>query len=215
MCAPAVMSNVRVARRHGARVEFITPRAFRKLSGAAEPTGVAAVVSRRLVRLDRPAPGEIGLWLALGHIRSAGNLGTMLRTAAAAGVRGVMLLDDRSDPFDPVAVRASMGAVLSVRLTRVRLGHLAAWKRRVRALVVGTSSQATREYGRLPAGRSLVVMMGCEREGLSSAERRVCDLSVRIPMAPSVSSLNVAVAAGIVLFAARDRTARGRAVRSR
>ena len=90
-----------------------------------------------------------------------------------------------------------------VPLVRTTPAGLAAWSRRARALVVGTSAQARREHDRLPTGRSLVVMMGCERNGMSQAQRRVCDLTVRIPMAPGTSSLNVAVASGVLLFAAR------------
>lgn len=93
--------------------------------------------------------------------------------------------------------------VCDVPLARMGLPHLDAWKRRVGAVVVGSSAKAQRPYDRMPRGRPLVLMLGCERRGMTRAQRRVCDLSVTIPMVPGVSSLNVAVAAGVMLFAAR------------
>jgi len=186
----------------------IDARAFRRLSCAGEPTGVAAIVRQRWRSLERPPPNGSSLWIAFGAMRSAGNLGTTLRTAAAAGARGALFLDDAADPFDPVAVRASMGAVLSLPLVRVTPAHLDAWRRRTGALVVGTSAHGRRDVAHFPRHRATVVVLGCERKGMSRAQRRVCDVTVRIPMAPGTSSLNVAVAAGILLFAARGGSGR-------
>ncbi len=195
--------------RRGIHVREVTDVEFRELSVAVEPSGVAAIVRQRWTTPARPGRREAPLWLALGHVRSPGNLGTILRTAAAADVAGVLLLDRATDPFDPVAVRASMGAVMAVRLVRMTPSHLAAWSRRVRATVIGTSATARRDYRDLPCSRPRVVMLGCERRGMSPEQRRVCDLSVAIPMAAGTSSLNVAVAAGVLLFAAAGAHRRG------
>jgi TrmH family RNA methyltransferase len=143
------------------------------------------------------------VWLALGGIRSAGNLGTILRTALSAGATGALLLDPTTDPFDPVTVRASMGAVLALPLARMTAAHLAAWKRRTGVLVVGSSPDAPRDFRAVPRRRPTVLVLGCERQGMSRSQRRICDLTVSIPMAPGCDSLNVGVAAGILLFAVR------------
>jgi TrmH family RNA methyltransferase len=143
------------------------------------------------------------VWLAFGRIRSAGNLGTMLRTALAAGAVGALFLDPETDPYDATAVRASMGAVLALPLARMTTSHLGAWKRRTGSLVVGSSADASRDFRDVPRRRPTVVILGCERSGMSQAQRRVCDITVSIPMAPGSDSLNVGVAAGILLFAVR------------
>jgi TrmH family RNA methyltransferase len=181
---------------------------FASVSAAQAPTGVALVVRQRWSAPGRPVGADAPLWLALGAVRSPGNLGTILRTARAAGAAGVLFLDPSTDPFHPTTVRASMGAVLALPLVRMTAGHLAAWKRRTGTLVVGTSSQAPRDFRDLPRPRPTVVMLGCERRGMSRAQRRACDVTVSIPMAPGCDSLNVAVAAGIVLFAVRGRSSR-------
>lgn len=187
-------------RRSGALIHEVSRAEFEAVSTANEPSGVAAIVSQRWGPPSRPQRRETPLWLAVGHVRSPGNLGTLLRTASAAGAAGALLLDRATDPHHPVAVRASMGAVLDLSLSRMTPDHLRAWKRRTGAVVVGTSANAHRDFRDLPRRRPLVVVMGCERRGMSAAERRACDFTVTIPMAPGTSSLNVGVAAGVLLF---------------
>jgi TrmH family RNA methyltransferase len=189
-------------------IRVATPDEYSSVSGAQTPSGVALVVRQRWSSPARPGGHETPLWLALGAVRSPGNLGTILRTARAAGASGALFLDPTTDPFHPVTVRASMGAILALPLMRMTSGHFAAWKRRTGTLVVGTSAQAPRDFRDLPRCRPTVVMLGCERRGMSRAQRRACDLTVSIPMAHGCDSLNVAVAAGIVLFAAQGRPSR-------
>jgi len=133
------------------------------------PAGVASIVRQRWRPPRRPGEREAPVWLAVGLVRSPGDLGTILRTA----------------------------------LARMTPAHLAAWKRRTGTLVVGTSSTARRDFRDEPRRRPTVVVLGCERRGMSRAQRRACDFTVSIPMAAGVDSLNVGVAAGIVLFAVR------------
>ncbi len=211
--APAREAARRLAR--AVEVEEVSAAAFRAFSRADEPSGIAAVVALRRSTLPRPARGATPLWLAFGGLRTPGNVGTTLRTALAAGAAGALFLDARVDPWDPACVRASMGAVLRLPLVRATPQHLAAWARRVGAVVVGTSAHAARTPDALPRRRPTVVLVGCERRGLSRAERRICDVAVRIPMAAGVPSLNVAVAAGVLLFAARDALADSRCARTR
>lgn len=191
--------------RRGVPTREVTAAEFASVSAAGTPSGVAAIVRQRWTTPRRPGRGETPVWLALGEVRSPGNLGTTLRTALAAGVAGAIVLHPNTDPHDPGAVRASMGAVLALPLVRMTAAHLAAWKHRTGALVVGTSPDARRDFRSVPRGRATVVMLGCERRGMSQAQRRVCDLTVSIPMAPGSDSLNLGVAAGIVLYAVRHR----------
>ena len=194
--------------RRGVPICGATRDEYASVSAAQSPTGVALIVRQRWSAPGRPDGREVPLWLALGTVRSPGNLGTILRTARAAGAAGALFLDPATDPFHPTTVRASMGAILALPLMRITAGHLAAWKRRTRTLVVGTSADAPHDFRDLPRCRPTVVMLGCERRGMSRAQRRACDLTVSIPMAPGCDSLNVAVAAGIMLFAVRGGTSR-------
>ncbi|MEN8149943.1 MAG: RNA methyltransferase [Planctomycetota bacterium] len=181
----------------------VAEREFRHLSRRAAPDGIGAILRQDAGSLPRPATaGEI--WIGFDMIRSPGNLGTCLRTAAAAGARGAVFLGEGCDPYDPGALRAAMGATFRLRLARAEERVFAAWRRRTRALVVGASSRARRDYRAVRPGRGpIVVMMGDERKGLTRRQRRLCDLLVRIPMARGSDSLNVGVAAGLMLYAVR------------
>ena len=87
-------------------------------------------------------PGEI--WVALDEVADPGNLGTILRTNDAVGGKGVILLDHSTDPYDPTAIRASMGALFSQVLVKASFAGFAAWKRQPSVPLVGTSGGCRR-----------------------------------------------------------------------
>ena len=104
-----------------------------------------------------------------------------------------------------------MGAIFEQRLVRTGHRHLRTWKRRTRTCVVGTASDARIDYRALSYRRPVVLMMGCEREGLSPEQRAVCDRIVRIPMVGGADSLNLAAAAAVLLYEVfNQRTPRAR-----
>jgi TrmH family RNA methyltransferase len=89
----------------------ISATEFRLLTAAEQPQGVGLVVRQRWERLARVRPGSELCWVSLESVRSPGNLGSIIRTSEAVGAAGVILVGDAIDPFDPVTVRASMGAI--------------------------------------------------------------------------------------------------------
>ncbi len=178
----------------------ITAAEFRALSGAKEPQGVGLWIEQAWTPLDGVAPGRHSLWVAFEHVRAPGNLGTILRTCEATGVDGVLFLGDATDPYDPDVVRASMGSLFGVRLARATHEEARGWFRRTGAYVVGASARAFRDYRAVDYRRPVVLMIGCERQGLSPAQEDLCDKLVRIPMAGRVDSLNVAAATAVMLY---------------
>jgi TrmH family RNA methyltransferase len=184
----------------GARLIEVSPAVFAELSQKDGPQGLAAVVRQRWtplaeVRLDTP-PG----WVALVEPADPGNLGTILRTADAVGAAGVILLGSATDPYDPAALRASMGAIFSVRLARASFGDFAAWKAASGAFLVGASDKAPRDYQSVIYPQPLVLLMGSERQGLGPDQQRLCDQMVSLPMRGRSDSLNLAVATGVLLY---------------
>lgn len=182
-----------------ARLE-VTADVFRSLSAQENPQGIGAVVHQRWTRLD-VAQAEMGLcWLALESVQYPGNLGTVLRTNEAVGGAGVILLGHATDPYDPLCVRASMGAIFSQNLVRADLDALLAWTRRSGGFVVGTSPSAATDYQAVTYPSPLVLLMGSEQHGLSTDLIAVCDHLVRIPMVGRCDSLNLAVSTSTVLY---------------
>lgn len=141
-----------------------------------------------------------GVWIALDAIQYPPNLGTILRTCDAVGARGVILLDASTDPFAPAAVKASRGAIFTQQVVRCRMEEFAQWKPESGFRVVGTLLEAKIAYTQGNYAPPVVLMMGSERYGLQEAHLAVCDELVSIPMLGRCDSLNVAVAASLVLY---------------
>ena len=158
---------------------------------------VADVLARAIER------GEPALVLALDSLEDPQNVGTLLRSAEAAGVHGVIFPTRRQAPLSPAAIKASAGATEHLLLAPVDdlLGTLA--DLHVRGLrVVGTEAGAPLTYREADLRGPLVLVVGSEGRGLASAIRRRCDVLVRIPMRGRIQSLNAAVAGSVLVFEA-------------
>ncbi len=178
----------------------VTPEVLESLGAKAVGPGIGAVVRQRWESLDHIHLADGRCWVALDTVQYPGNLGTILRTSDAAGGAGVILLGQTTDPHDPAATRASMGAIFSQRLVRTSLDQFVAWKHRHNALVVGTSPAASTDYRAVPYRPPLVLLMGSEAWGLSPEMQALCDVMVKIPMVGRSDSLNLAVATGVMLY---------------
>jgi TrmH family RNA methyltransferase len=189
----------------GQRVLHLSTDQFLSISHTPEPQGIGIVAEQSWGRMIDISPSQRDIWLVLENTRTPGNLGTMLRTNAAAGVKGVMLLGGEADPHEPGAVRASMGAIFEQCLVRTSLKALQGWLGRRRCTVVGTSSIGAIHYRRADYSGPLLLMLGSERHGLGPRALSLCNQVVRVPMSGAVDSLNLAVAAGIVLYEAVEQ----------
>jgi TrmH family RNA methyltransferase len=178
----------------------VTAEVFRSLSAKEGPQGIGGVIRQRWLPLADADPEEGLCWVALDAVQDPGNLGTVLRTSDAVGAAGVILLGQTTDPHDPGALRASMGAVFTQRLVRAGFDQLLSWKDAHGCSLVGTSDAADAEYREVSYGPRLILLMGSERQGLSREQQAQCDLVVRIPMAGKSDSLNLAVASGVMLY---------------
>jgi len=181
------------------KVLEVSAEVFGSLSHKEGPQGIAAVLKQEWVVLDEIKP-ELGLWIGLDSVADPGNLGTILRTTEAAGGLGVILLDQSTDPYDATALRASMGAIFNLKISRCSLGDFHDWKKSQDIFLVGTDGEAVCDYRQIHYPQPLIVLMGSEREGLQSKHYAMCDKVVKIPMIGRSDSLNLAVATGIVIY---------------
>lgn len=189
----------------GLPVLEVSAEVFQRLSFKEGPQGIAAVVRQRWLPLEtvRLEPGHArgsGTWVALDSIADPGNLGTVLRTHDAVGGQGVILLDQSTDPYDPSAVRASMGALFTQQLVKTTFSRFVDWKRQTGCPLVGTSDKARTDYHAYRYPAEMVLMMGSERQGLQQQHLDLCDEVVSIPMLGGSDSLNLAVATAVVLY---------------
>jgi len=162
--------------------------------------------------LDRIAIGPDLLVVVFDRPTSPGNIGTLIRSADAFGVQGVIVTGHSADVYDPKSVRASTGSLFSLPVVRVPSHRpVLDWitelrDRDVDARLVGTDENGDLDIAEYDFTAPTVVLVGNETTGLSSAWRDACDHLVRIPMAGTASSLNAATAASVVLYeSARQR----------
>jgi TrmH family RNA methyltransferase len=182
--------------RQGAQVEQATPEVMRSTSDTQTPQGILAVLARRAL----PLPVGLDFAFIADGVRDPGNLGSMLRTAAAAGVGAVFLPPGTADAFAPKVVRAGMGAhfrlpILSGAWDEIeaRLSG-AGWN--VYLAAAGEGAAYTQADFRAP----LALIIGSEAEGAGEDAARVAQWRVHIPMPGRMESLNAAAAASILLF---------------
>ncbi len=202
---PALIARAQAA---GAKVFQLTKDAFAKVAYRERPDGLLAVAPqwrRSLADLDAQLgqnPGRAPFLLVVEAIEKPGNLGTILRSADAAGVDALIICDPVTDLFNPNVVRASTGVVFSVPVIIATSEEVRPWlaQRHIRA--VATTPSATDLYTATDLRGPLGIVMGSEQYGLSDFWLREADARVLIPMAGQADSLNVAMATIITLFEA-------------
>jgi TrmH family RNA methyltransferase len=198
---------VAAAEASGARVIPVAAAPFHKASYRDRPEGLLAVAGRFDTSLGRIPETPEPLVLVVESIEKPGNLGTMLRTAEAAGADGVIVCDPTTDPFNPNVVRASLGTLFLVPLAVASTGDTIRELRRRGVKSFAATPDADLPYFEADLGAPAAVVIGSEQLGLTDAWRDGADERVLIPMPGSVDSLNAAMAAGVLLFeAVRQRT---------
>ncbi|GAC1041437.1 TrmH family RNA methyltransferase [Rhizobium sp. No.120] len=150
----------------------------------------------------KPKAGET--WVALDRVRDPGNLGTIIRTADAAGASGVILVGETTDPFSLETVRATMGSVFAVPVVKATPEEFLAWKKKAEVSVVATHLAGAVDYRTIDYKKKpVVILMGNEQSGLPDVLAKEADALARIPQAGRADSLNLAVATAVMLFEAR------------
>lgn len=189
---------------------YLTDRDFKKISDTESPKGIIAVV-RKPCLAGRQAQhavsglfeGESPFFMICDGIQDPGNLGTMIRSAAAAGCSGVAVSNNSVDPYNPKVVRGSGGCIFSIPVVaEVKVLDVlkAAKDKKVKTVAADASSKKTIYEADLKAPLALVI--GSEGAGSSSDILSACDEPVSIPMKKDVESLNAAVSAAVILFEA-------------
>ena len=191
----------------GALVVELSKEAFAKVAYRERPDGLLAMAPQWKRSLDELTLSAEPFVLVVEAIEKPGNLGTILRSADAAGCEAVIVCDPVTDIFNPNVVRASTGVLFSVPLVVAESTAVHAWLKSKGVRMVATTPAAEKLYTEADLRGPLAVIMGSEQYGLSDFWLKNADLPVRIPMAGQADSLNVAVATIITLFeAVRQRT---------
>ena len=192
----------------GTPVIEVSEEPFRKAAYRDRPEGLLAVARQFDTSMESLDLGDEPLLLVVEAIEKPGNLGTMLRTADAAGCDAVIVCDPTTDPFNPNVVRASTGMLFVVPLAVASTDDTIEWLRNHEVNTFATTPDADSLHTDADLTGPVAIVIGTEQYGLSDSWLEGADHRVRIPMAGSADSLNAAMAAGITLFeAVRQRHA--------
>lgn len=198
---PAARALVREAERKGATVFSCTVAVSAKIAYRENPDGVVAVGPVAGRRLDELVLPNVPLVLVTENVEKPGNLGALLRTADAAGVDAVVACGE-PDLGNPNLVRASVGTVFYLPVATSTPQAAVDWLRRRRLRIATTEPAAEREYTDADLTGPLAIVVGAEDTGVSEVWRQEADLRVRIPMLGRNDSLNVSVAAAVLIYEA-------------
>lgn len=175
---------------------IISPQLMQEISDTQTPSGILAVLDQPTL----PWPDSPTLLLLLDAIRDPGNMGTLLRTAAAAGVNGTILAPGCVDPFNPKVVRSTMGALLRLPIRRADWSEIEALTGETAVYLA--AGEATTPYTTINWTPPATLIIGGEADGASTKARHFAHTPITIPIAHHTESLNAAIAGAIILFEA-------------
>jgi TrmH family RNA methyltransferase len=180
------------------RSQPVSAPVMESLADKENPQGILAVVQQRHVQLADLKIEKISI--ALVSPQDPGNLGAILRTMDAVGADPLFVLDGGVDVYHPTVIRSSMGTIFWKVIVQTTFGEFVRLARSEECQLIGTSAHADVDYQTLVPQTPWVLIMGSEQKGLSIEQIKVCDVTVSLPMQGRVSSLNLAVAAGVLLY---------------
>ncbi|HEX2697637.1 MAG TPA: RNA methyltransferase [Anaerolineales bacterium] len=178
--------------------QAVSEQVIESLADKENPQGILALVHQRQLKLDDIKSLRCGA--AVVSPQDAGNIGTILRTLDAVGADALFLLDGGVDPFHPTSVRASMGAIFWKPIVQTSFDEFVKWAHQGNYQLIGTSAHAQSDYRSFIPKPPFILLLGSEQKGLSPKQAQACDVTVSLPMYGRASSLNLAVAAGILLY---------------
>ncbi len=187
---------------NGVRCQPVSDSAFESFVEKENPQGLAALVRQKRRSLETFSPQTFRFGAALASAQDPGNVGTILRTLDAVGADGLFLLDGGADPYHASVVRASMGTLFWKPFVQASFDEFLGWVTQAGYRLIGTSAHGSLDYRELRLDeRPAILLLGSEQKGLSPEQMAACNELVSLPMRGRASSLNLAVAAGVLLYA--------------
>jgi TrmH family RNA methyltransferase len=180
------------------KAQPVSAHVIESLADKENPQGIMAILHQRRTQLaDLKSPKHC---VALVSPQDPGNVGTILRTMDAVGADALFLLDGGVELYHPTVVRSSMGTLFWKPIVQSSFKEFVDWTRARDYQLIGTSAHGDVEYQTFVPSQPWVLVLGSEQKGLSPEQIKSCEVIVSLPMRGRVSSLNLAVAAGILLY---------------
>lgn len=203
---PRLRHLTAIANRAGVKVKHVPREMLDRIARETPHQGVTVEVEPYQSRTESELQEALKNWkrplvLALDSVQDPRNLGACLRTAECAGVNAVLIGKNRCSPITDVVQKAASGALDSLFVVQVsNLVRTLNWLKEQGSWIIGTIEQGEQTYNEIDYRESTTIVVGGEASGLRKLTREMCDALVSIPMLGSISSLNISVATGVVLF---------------
>lgn len=192
--------------RLGSKPQPVSAQVMGSLADKDNPQGILAVVRQRQTQIDElhhslpGGAGKVRRAAALVSPQDPGNVGTILRTLDAVGADALFLLNEGVELYHPTVVRSSMGTLFWKPVIQASFDEFTRWARRESCQLIATSAHGDVDYQTLVPRLPWILVLGTEQKGLTTEQANACDVAVSLPMKGRVSSLNLAVAAGVLLY---------------
>jgi TrmH family RNA methyltransferase len=194
-------SLIEKASHKGIPVYATTADVFKTMAEKENPQGILAVVHKPQIRLFELNPDIFSWAVAIISPQDPGNIGSILRSIDAVGASGLVLLDKSVDPYHPNSIRASMGTIFWHPVVCASFEHFAQWVHNHNYHVYATTAHTEVDYREIKMYKfPRILLMGGERQGLNPEQLQVGQNQIRLPMKGHASSLNLSVAAGVMLY---------------
>jgi TrmH family RNA methyltransferase len=191
---------LRAAEQAGATLVEVAAEPFQKMALAPRPDGLLALAPQQRRRLAEYKPRPQALLLVAEAVEKPANLGAIIRSADGAGADALIVCDPQVDIYNPEVVRASVGTFFALPLLIAGAQETLAWCRTHCILTLAATPQAEYLYTDVEMRGAVAIAVGNEQHGLSAEWLAGAQISVRLPMHGQINSLNVAVAAAILLY---------------
>ncbi|GFO71319.1 23S rRNA (guanosine2251-2'-O)-methyltransferase [Bathymodiolus japonicus methanotrophic gill symbiont] len=202
-----LLSLLKGLQKHNIRAEKADRKKLDNLSKGSNNQGIVLEVEMPAMRSESDLNAvvesnkQVPFWLILDHVQDPQNLGACLRTADAAGVQGVIVTKDQAVGITPTVCKVASGAAETVPVYQVtNLSRTLGWLKEQGIWIAGAAGEAEKTIYEMDVNMPLALVMGAEERGMRRLTREQCDFLVKIPMQGSVESLNVSVAAGVLIY---------------
>jgi RNA methyltransferase, TrmH family len=186
----------------GTKCYRVSPDLFRKIASKENPQGILAIADQQNLKLNDLDKNTFQWGIAIVSPQDPGNVGTIIRTIDSVGADCLFLLDGGVDPFHPSCIRAGMGALFWKPIVQSTFIEMTTWAQSNGFHLIGTSAHAKNDFRILSTVKKpCILLLGSEQKGLTVEQINACDRVVSLPMRGHSSSLNLSIAAGILMYA--------------
>lgn len=181
-------------------ITLVSSDVFKKLAYKEKPDGFLALAIKENKTLKNINQNKESIVLILEAVEKPGNLGAIIRTAYAAGLKTIILTENQTDVYNPNVIRSSEGMVFKLNIIESSSEDALSWLKSNKIKIYSTTIEKGVDYSKNKYESKSALVFGSEANGLSSFWLDVCDKKIKIPMAPNIDSLNVSVSVAIILF---------------